>query len=1180
MHFDEKTNRIYFITIYYIEIMNESFHPLVTLENKPIITNNNGVKIHFHSEEQPKLKIVDKTNKGVGYRKNILDRLKNNNINIPFVKSELKEPLAGLSVPIIEPEKRKATILIQKKQVEVLPEKVDISETIVDISETVDINEEDMDKQIEELSKILDEDTTVVQMIEEPKAKRGRKSKKVTSEGEDTDTIDLTTAVIRTQKVIDRLPKEKEKSVIPTSPYYMNNRKLFIQKLTNLFQKYREGIVLNENNISCESRGQGDEFELLLHQKVVRDYLNLYTPYRGLLLYHGLGSGKTCTSIAIGEGMKTNKRVFVLTPASLKMNFLSEMKKCGDELYKKNQYWEFISVEGKPDYIKILSKALSLSSEYIKNNGGAWLVNINKEANYVLMQPDEQKKIDEQLNEMIRSKYTDINYNGLNMNRLNLLTGDMTHNPFDNAVVIIDEAHNFVSRIVNKIKKDKKGKTIPSILYELILSAKNARIVLLSGTPIINYPNEIAILFNILRGYIKTWTFTINVKTSEKINTNAILDMFDKENLRTFDFVEYNGNVLTVTRNPFGFINTKKRGNIKGTRKIINKGGSKTKKARMDGGSDDGHSFEKYNGVKLDESGNISDNDFQNKVISILTKNNLEIQKNSIKVSNYKALPDDYDTFFKRFINNDTGEFININVFQRRILGLTSYFRSAQEQLLPSYVKTEQGDIYHVVKTEMSPHQYGVYSEIRLEELKNEEKTKKVKQIADQKGVDAEDLFKISSTYRVFSRAACNFTFPNAISRPGISLGNEDEVSENDFDAIQDTENDDEEKPAIEQSYFNTIAKALKEIATKKEGTNESKYLSKEELPIYSAKLAKVLENIQSPENEGLHLLYSHFRTIEGIGIMKLILEANGYAEFVIKKINDRWDIIEREEDAGKPRFVLYTGTETAEEKEIIRNIYNGDWGFVPNSIVDKLKKIAENNIYGEVIKVLMITSSGAEGINLKNTRFVHIVEPYWHMVRVDQVVGRARRICSHQQLPLNMRTVKVFLYVSTMSEQQKTSEDNITLRIKDVSKIDRKTPFTTDESLYEIASIKQKTNNQILKLIKETAIDCQLYSAVSSKKDDSEGLVCYNYGKIESNQFSSYPSFENDLSSKEGLDVKAVKINAVKITINGMNYALNNDTMDVYDYESYLKAKESGSEPTYIGKLVKQNGQYKLVNE
>jgi hypothetical protein len=40
----------------------------------------------------------------------------------------------------------------------------------------------------------------------------------------------------------------------------------------------------------------------------------------------------------------------------------------------------------------------------------------------------------------------------------------------------------------------------------------------LTGTPIINYPNEIGILFNILRGSIKTWSFPVTVKSGGKVN--------------------------------------------------------------------------------------------------------------------------------------------------------------------------------------------------------------------------------------------------------------------------------------------------------------------------------------------------------------------------------------------------------------------------------------------------------------------------------------------------------------------------------------------------------------------------------------------------------------------------------------------------------------------------------------
>ena len=96
------------------------------------------------------------------------------------------------------------------------------------------------------------------------------------------------------------------------------------------------------------------------HQKIVRDYINLYTPYRGLLLFHGLGSGKTCSSIAIAEGMKSSKQIIVMTPASLRRNYIEELKKCGDSLYRKNQFWEFISITESPELTDTLSNALSI----------------------------------------------------------------------------------------------------------------------------------------------------------------------------------------------------------------------------------------------------------------------------------------------------------------------------------------------------------------------------------------------------------------------------------------------------------------------------------------------------------------------------------------------------------------------------------------------------------------------------------------------------------------------------------------------------------------------------------------------------------------------------------------------------------------------------------------------------
>lgn len=1152
------------------------------------------------------LKIVDKRRSSAIDRLAILERLRNKSA-VQVIED------SGVEIPdeVIPVKTQKQLIISPATTAAIEPEPTEmILEQPESTVEQTELDEETILRDLESITQpaeIIPEEP-----IKQPGVRRKAKKIKIDVQTEPIQEVDLTTAVIRTQAVADRLPKERERIIVKAPSYYMNNRKIFIQKLTQLFKPYQDELVETADSVSCDSTGNASEFDLLLHQKIVRDYLNLYTPYRGLLLYHGLGSGKTCTSIAIAEGMKTSKRVFVMTPASLKMNFFSEMKKCGDFLYKKNQYWEFISIDGNPEYVGILSKALSLSTEYIRENGGAWLVNITKPSNYTELSTDEQLQVDVQLNEMIRSKYTDINYNGLNMKKMQALTGDFTRNPFDNAVVVIDEAHNFVSRIVNKIKQPK---SISYMLYHYLMSATNARVVLLTGTPIINYPNEIGILYNILRGYIKTWTLPVKLEDkATKLNTDTILSMLDAAKLKTYDYVSYADNKLTITRNPFGFINAKKRGALKGTRKVAKPGkmtGGKTEKARRPrekfatkltfkemkiepdaqlapelqkgfngddryyGGAVGEDVFDRYNGVYLDETGNITDTQFINEVVKILksSKNKLSITEKNIEVVNNKALPDESDEFLKMFVDADTGNALNMNLFQRRILGLTSYFRSAQERLLPRYETTEEGDLYHIVRSPMSAHQFGVYEKIRKDEADREKKAKKMQRKGD-------GLYNIATTYRIFSRAACNFAFPEAVTRPIPVIKENTEVNENAFDAIAEEPEEDADKLEIgiaesdASKYANRIEKALQDLDVKLDGTNISQYLSKDALPMYSPKFAQILENISSPENEGLHLLYSHFRTIEGIGILRMILLSNGFAEFKLRKVSDGWEIDELEEDVGKPRFVLYTGTESAEEKEIIRNVYNGSWEFVPQAISAQLRNRAENNMYGEIIKLIMITSSGAEGINLKNTRYVHITEPYWHMVRVEQVVGRARRICSHQDLPEAMRTVKVFLYVSTLTTEQKTNEKNIELRIRDVSRLDKKTPLTTDESLYEIASVKQRINNQILTSVKESAIDCNIYSAQKT----SEPLVCYGFGKVESNQFSSYPTLEKDQTVKEGLDVKKIHWRGVKIVFEGVEYALNKQTNEVYDMDSYVRAVNTGSEPILVGRLENKDGYYRIA--
>ena len=891
----------------------------------------------------------------------------------------------------------------------------------------------------------------------------------------------------------------------------------------------------------------------------------------------------TATSIAIAEGMKDSKRVIIMTPASLRANYIEELKKAGDLLYKRNQFWEWISTVDNPQALTTISALLNLPQEYIRRHNGAFFINVKKRSNYDDLSDTNKKVLEEQLNEMIKQKYTFINYNGLRAQRLSEMTSKFTRNIFDNAVVIIDEAHNLISRIVNKLKKekpisgeekrkkDKKGKgegndgkddveeslfgeqtpiNLATKLYYMLLRAKNSRIVLLSGTPVINYPNEFAILFNILRGYIKTWRIPLVVNTNKKIDQHSLHEMLLGE--KSMDYLDYSpsSKILTITRNPFGFKN----------------------KIKKESG------YQGVSNIKKDERGEstidadfISDDDFERKIISILKRNDIEVVAQGIEVINKKALPDDLNSFLARYINDADKKLKNEDALKRRILGLSSYFRSAQESLLPKYNK-QLGVDYHIVKIPMSDTQFKVYESARKKEREIESKRRPPS--------DTAELFKEkSSTYRIFSRLFCNFIIPDRpIPETGgkkkKDAGDEDEVDGKEEDDVsemakiikeglkreakQDVQDDREgeiEGDEILESIGGVNYKERLDRAIKNIEEHSNDFLTPEALQTYSPKFLHILENIQDKDHQGLHLVYTQFRTAEGIGLFSLVLEKNGFTRFKIRKNHlNVWEIDISEVDEGKPTYALYTGTETSEEKEMIRHIYNGEWDDIPDSIGNVLKAKYRNNNMGEVIKVFMITSSGSEGINLRNTRYVHIMEPYWHPVRLEQVIGRARRICSHKDLPKALQTVEVFVYLMTFSEAQLKTDDAIELKRKDLSKAVPKVPITSDQYLYEISEIKANVTAQLTDAIKESAFDCYIYG----------NGKCVNFGDPTNDKFSYVPDFaeqQNDATVQA--NKVAIEWTGKPITINGVEYVyrrVGKDVMDLYDKEIYKKALEDAS--------------------
>lgn len=799
------------------------------------------------------------------------------------------------------------------------------------------------------------------------------------------------------------------------------------------------GKVKKEKADDLCFRDKDSEFEILNHQKIVQRYLNTYTPYRGLLLYHGLGSGKTCSSISILEGMKEQNKIYIMTPASLQQNYKTQLTFCGDNIFKLNNHWVYLEVN-KNDSDKSIQKIINIIKNYlflnefnysklktfIEKQNGFWFIK-EGEANYKNLKTQKQKEISDQINLLIEMKYKFINYNGLTSKKymIKYRTTDEI-NPFDNSTVVIDETHNLVSRIINQINKEKEDKeertkNVSKMIYEDLMSAENCKIVALTGTPYINNPTEIGVLMNIISGY----TVVIEYKLEGIYKTNEIKKIL--ADIDSIDLIEYNAtkSLLSITRNPYFFKNYE-------------------------------------NKIKYDNTlEKLNINDYKKKIEDTLKENKVKIVNS--KISYYKPLPDTKNEFEKLFVKNENGKRIinNKQLFLYKLIGKISYFGD-KKSLMPSIIKTENKEDIHVEICNMSTHQLSLYNKYN-------------------KGLD--DKGKKDSSYMIFSRAACNFTFLEEHKRPIPNISN---ITETILDIVPEEENIDEKqlKEDDKIKYKNEIIQFMKVVKKNKNiyfNNDLPKYVNMKfniekgtnGLRTFSEKYYKILQNILSPESEGCQLLYSNFRMIEGIGIMRQLLKYQGFYELTIKKVGNSYNInlsgdydpsIYKKNKVGKINknvFALYTGTEGEEEKEILRNIYNSNVDKLPPEIIGKMRELygekygtIHDNTYGNIIKLLMITASGAEGIDLKNTRIVHITEPYWHNVRIDQVIGRARRICSHYLLPKEKQNVKVYLYIS---------------KIKDETK-----KISADESLYNIMISKKTLSDSFLNALKEVAIDCK----------------------------------------------------------------------------------------------------------
>jgi len=713
--------------------------------------------------------------------------------------------------------------------------------------------------------------------------------------------------------------------VIPPEDWVSLDKRIFPSWINETFIMYQ----MTDNKKS--SKAISGEIELYSYQKFIRDYLQYNSPYRGLLLYHGLGSGKTCSAIAIAERLKSEMDIVVMLPAALKNNFIVDgLKKCGDPKYRN------------------------------KNTG----------------------------DELIESKYSFISYNASNVIDQIKKIGSL-----DNKVVIIDEVHNLVSRMISPTSKTGRE------LYEMLFRAKNVKYVFLYGTPIINKMYEVGMMMNLLRGPIEVLNFLIPKKNKTKTHSQDLTDL-EMVLSKMTNIIEY----LEVNR-------------VRDTIEI---------KLRIPSWHPEFNSTIDY-------------------IIDVAKENGIVMKLFRNEVNEYTLFPDDQtrgeEQFNQYFIKEGKkrGDFklTNQNMFKRRTVGLISYVKNVIDETFPKAV------IHPPVDVEMSDYQYKIYEHAR-------QKEKMMEQMMSRKIKNPFMKMESKSSFSIYTRQICNFVFPEDISvRPQLDIKKDVKINAK-------TENGEQLNKEEKDAFIEK--KKITETALNELSKNADVYLKPgpDGLNKYSPKMEKMLSMLN--EAPGLVLIYSQFRSREGIELFARILNENGYQEY-----GDSTDKNTKNKSQNKI-YGIYSGEEDQKQRqktlEVFRSYENRD---------------------GSLMKALLITASGAEGLDLKNIREVYIMEPYWNEVRVEQVIGRAVRKNSHQDLPPEDRTVDVYRFFSVFTpEQTKKAVSNL-----------KRERITTDQRIYEIAKIKKKLTDEVEDMMKAVAVDCTL-----NAKNNQLPFSCFTYGQ------------------------------------------------------------------------------------
>ena len=224
-------------------------------------------------------------------------------------------------------------------------------------------------------------------------------------------------------------------------------------------------------------------------------------------------------------------------------------------------------------------------------------------------------------------------------------------------------------------------------------------------------------------------------------------------------------------------------------------------------------------------------------------------------------------------------------------------------------------------------------------------------------------------------------------------------------------------------------------------------------------------------------------------------------------------------------RYAVISGEVSSEERQAIVQVFN-----------------SKENAHGELIKAILVSKTGAEGLDLKWIRETHQLEPYWDRARDDQVRARAVRLGSHDGLPIAEREVQPYIYVAIA---------NATIW-KNMPSSSRE-PMTIDEIFYERASRRYRLNQAFRNVLASACLECELFGY------NAFGFKCRTCVPTNAALWLPDPAADSRMPDSCELQTEQA-IEAVPIQLDGQQYYYQADAESAYGYVFFEERVDLGA--------------------